>query len=66
MNLAELSPGIILVILGLSLLLLAILGTGRRKTLRVPVINHTVPTPRSIPQKTGVGIIGIHYRTHFE
>ena len=54
MNFTELAPSIILIILGLSLLLLAILGTGRNKTFKVPVINASFPAPNTRGKKWGL------------
>jgi len=59
MNWAEFAPGIILIALGLSLLLLVLLGTGRKKTFTVPVINASFPAPSTRGQKIGVGLIGL-------
>jgi hypothetical protein len=59
MNWTELGPGIILILLGLTLFLPALLGTGRRKYIEIPLIKVSFAAPNTPGKKIALGSFGL-------
>jgi hypothetical protein len=59
MNWTELAPGFVLIFLGVILMLLAVLGTGKKKSFKIPALDVTFAPPRKRGQKIMVGLIGL-------